>query len=220
MASPSTPPAPIPLRLPFTGRWLTQNSPANRVPSHGTDLFGTTYAIDFVAVDRHGRSAPRGWRSLLSTEAPQAFRGFGMSVLAPASGTLVSVHDGEPDHEARRSQPALLGYALTQAARVQQGPNAIAGNHVVIALGPDGPFVLLAHLACGSVKAVPGTRVRSGVRIGACGNSGNSTEPHVHLQVTDSMNWSTCRGLPVAFEHPRGGPGPWLPRNGEVFDAD
>ncbi|MCC3294213.1 M23 family metallopeptidase [Arthrobacter sp. zg-Y411] len=217
--SEAAPTAPAILRLPFTGRWLTQNSPANRVPSHGTDLFGTAYAIDFVAVDAQGRSGPPGWRSLLSTEAPEIFHGFGVSVLAPASGTVVSVHDGEPDHQGRRSQPALLAYALTQRGRVRQGPNAIAGNSVVIALEPEGPFVLLAHLACGSVEAVPGARVRAGVRIGACGNSGNSTEPHVHLQVTDSMDWGTCRGLPVAFLHPGGGAGPWLPRNGEVFDA-
>ncbi|MCC3275293.1 M23 family metallopeptidase [Arthrobacter sp. zg-Y20] len=216
---PPAEPAPTVLGLPFTGRWLTQNSPANRVPSHGTDLFGTTYAIDFVAVDGHGRSGPPGWRALFATEAPEDFRGFGTPVLAPSSGTVVSVHDGEPDHEARRSQPALLAYALTQAGRVRQGPNAIAGNHVVIALAPDGPYVLLAHLRRGSIAAVPGALVAEGARIGGCGNSGNSTEPHVHLQVTDSTDWSACRGLPLAFRHPDGGPGPWLPRNGTVFNA-
>ena len=42
---------PVVLALPFQGRWLAQNSPARRVPSHGTDLLGETYAIDFVAVD-------------------------------------------------------------------------------------------------------------------------------------------------------------------------
>jgi hypothetical protein len=45
------------LDLPFTGLWLTRNSPAARVPSHGTDLFGTTYAIDFVASDLRRRTA-------------------------------------------------------------------------------------------------------------------------------------------------------------------
>ena len=38
-------------RLPFEGEWLTEVSPTRRVPSHGTDLFGTTYAFDFLAVD-------------------------------------------------------------------------------------------------------------------------------------------------------------------------
>ena len=59
---------PVELDFPFRGRWLVQNSPDRRVPSHGTHLFGTTYAIDFVPVDERGRSAPRTWRSLVSVE--------------------------------------------------------------------------------------------------------------------------------------------------------
>lgn len=42
--------SPLVLRLPVGGRWLARNSPANRVPSHGTHLRGTTFAIDFVSV--------------------------------------------------------------------------------------------------------------------------------------------------------------------------
>ena len=42
---------PVLLELPFRGRWQARNSPARRVPSHGTHRFGVTYAIDFVAVD-------------------------------------------------------------------------------------------------------------------------------------------------------------------------
>jgi hypothetical protein len=54
------------LAYPFEGRWLTQNSPANRVPSHGTALFATTFAIDFVPVGQQHRTAcsPSGHRSL------------------------------------------------------------------------------------------------------------------------------------------------------------
>lgn len=213
--------APVVLNLPFRGRWLTQNSPARRVPSHGTDLFGVTYAIDFVAVDGHGRSAPRTWRSLLTTESPHLFRGFGLPILAPEGGVVVEVHDGEVDHEARRSQPTLLRYALTQASRVRLGIGAIAGNHVVIALSPSGPYVGVVHLRCGSVRVGLGDRVRAGDQIGECGNSGNSTEPHVHVQVTDSTDWAGARGLPLAFR----GAGSeandrvWLPREGEIVDG-
>jgi hypothetical protein len=159
------------LDLPFRGCWLARNSPARRVPSHGTDVFGVTYAIDFIAVDGRGRSAPRTWRTFLSVEAPELFRGFGEPILAPAAGTVVTVHDGEPDHEARRSQLALVPYALTQARRVRAGVAAIAGNHVVLALGPGGPFVLLAHLRRGSVRVHPGHRVAANVRrypVSAC----------------------------------------------------
>lgn len=206
------------LRLPVRGRWVAQNSPANRVPSHGTRLFGTTYAIDFVAVDERGKSAPHTWRSMLTTERPEGFFGFGVPILSPTAGTVVATHDGEPDHEARRSQLALIPYALSQASRVRGGVGAIAGNHVVIAQGSSGPFILLAHLQNGSVRVAVGDPVGPGLQIGSCGNSGNSTEPHVHVQATDSMSWATSRGLPIAFEGLLGGVN-WLPKNAELFDV-
>lgn len=61
-------------------------------------------------------------------EPPHIFRGFGAAVLAPAAGTVVLTHDGEPDHEARRSQLTLLGYALTQAGRVRAGAGSDPGG--------------------------------------------------------------------------------------------
>src|SRR3954470_9354247 len=112
------------LALPVHGRWLVQNSPARRVPSHGTDRFATTYAIDFVAVHGRRTAMQRDWRTLLSTEPPERFFAFGMPILAPAAGRVLAVHDGEPDHSARRSQLALIPYALTQASRVRAGAAA------------------------------------------------------------------------------------------------
>ena len=150
------------LAVPLPGTCRVRNSPADRVPSHGTDAFGSSHAVDLVPVDDRGRSAPWSWRALVSTERPDGFVGFGRDVLAPCDGTVVQVHDGEPDHEARRSQPALLGYALTQRERVRRGPPGIAGNHVVVALGDGGPFVLLAHLRRGSVRVAPGRPGRGG----------------------------------------------------------
>lgn len=214
---------PVLLDFPFHGRWLTRNSPARRVPSHGTHRFGVTYAIDFVAVDARGRSARRTWRSLFSVEPPELFRGFGESVHAPAGGTVVIAHDGEPDHVARRSQVAIIPYALTQAGRVREGIAAIAGNHVVVALSPAGPFVAVVHLRRGSVAVRPGDRVDAGEQVGQCGNSGNSTEPHVHVQVTDSTDWPTARGLPMAFRRTgdlsNDPDAHWLPQESEIVDA-
>lgn len=60
-----------------------------------------------------------------------------------------------------------------------------------------GLFVTLVHLRRGSVRVVGGDRVRLGESIGACGSSGNSTQPHVHLQVTDTTDMTTARSLPV-----------------------
>ena len=223
MATDATASVPIVLELPFRGRWMAQNSPARRVPSHGTHRLGTTYAIDFIPVDDAGRSAPRTWRSFVATERPERFHGFGAPILAPADGTVVLAHDSEPDHEARRSQPALLSYALSQASRVRAGAAAIAGNHVVIALASGGPYVLLAHVRAGSVRVRVGDAVRVGAEVGACGNSGNSTEPHVHVQVTDSVDWETAHGLPMAFRRPgvarRADAAGWMPDESEIVDA-
>ena len=198
------------LAYPFNGRWLVQNSPANRVPSHGTRLFGTDYAIDFVPVDAQGRSAPFRLASLFRPEAPTRFPGFGRPILAPISGVVVAVHDREPDHDASRGLPSV-GYALTQNRRAAEGWCSLAGNHVVIQV-EAGPVVALCHLRRDSITVVGGQPITTGSVVGQCGNSGNSTEPHLHLQAMDRADISNATAIPISF---LGG----LPRNGEVVAA-
>ena len=217
-------PGPVVLDLPFRGLWLARNSPARRVPSHGTHALGVTYAIDFIAVDERGRPAPRTWRTAFSGEPPEVFRGFGAPILSPAAGRVVAVHDSEEDHAARRSQLTLVRYMLGQAQRVRAGAAAVAGNHVVIDLASGGPFVLLAHLRRSTVRVAPGEVVTTGQQLGECGNSGNSTQPHVHVQVTDSTDWPNARGLPIVFRRrqPAGAQSAasvWLPEESEIVDA-
>lgn len=197
------------LWLPFTGRCLVQNSPARRVPSHGTDLMGGGYAIDFVGVDERRRTAARrDWRTVLATEPPDRFVGFGRPILAPVDGVVVAVHDGEVDHVARRSPLTLLPYALTQAARLREGVAGLAGNHVVVELAGGGAFVALAHLRSRSLQVVVGDTVSAGQPVAECGNSGNSTEPHVHVQAMDGPDPALAGGVPMTFrrfrEWPRG----------------
>ena len=219
----------VALRLPFEGRWLVQNSPARRIPSHGVDVFAQRFAIDFVAVDERRRTAAvRDWRTLLSTEPPERFVGFGRPVLAPCAGTVVDVHDGEADHAALRSQLALLPYALGQAGRLRAGLDAVAGNRVTLALPGGGAFVALVHLQRGSVADVVGQDVAEGQPLARCGNSGNSTEPHLHVQAMDGADARVARGLPLAFrrfrEEVRGERAPAardqaVPREGSVVEA-
>ena len=199
----------IVISLPFAGPWLARNSPARRVPSHGTDLFGERYAIDFIGVDNRRRTADhRDWRTFLATEPAERYFAFGRPILAPAGGIVVEVHDGEIDHVGRRSQLTLVPYALGQPARVRQGLGAIAGNHLIIALRDSGAFVALVHLRAGSIRVAIGEEVTTGQPVAECGNSGNSTQPHLHLQVMDSPDLSIARGVPMAFrrfrEWPRG----------------
>src|SRR5690606_27169634 len=118
---------------------------------------------------------------------------------APANGVVVHVHDGEADHEGRRS--------LTQRERLREGVAALAGNYVILELA-DGHFAALAHLRRGSLRVEVGDEVRLSQPIAECGNSGNSTQPHVHVQVMDSANLSVAQGVPMTFrrfrEWPRG----------------
>lgn len=197
------------LAYPFRGRWLVQNSAANRVPSHGTRLFATAYAIDFVPVDERGRSARLSLASILHPERPERFPGFGRSLAVPARGVVVTVHDVEPDHEAFRGIPSIR-YALTQARRAAEGWATLAGNHVIIAVGTGG-FVALCHLQHGSIRVSVGQSVAVGDELGQCGNSGNSTEPHVHVQAMDAIDPQVAQAIPITFQGR-------LPRNRELVD--
>jgi hypothetical protein len=208
------------LFLPFTGRWLVQNSPARRVPSHGTDLLGERFAIDFIAVvgDRRQTADRRDWRTFVASEPPERFLAFGQPILAPADGTVVDAHDGEIDHAARRSQLALIPYALGQRGRLRQGVQAIAGNYLIISLRGGTAFVALVHLQAGSLRVAIGNAVTTGQPVAACGNSGNSTQPHLHIQVMDSPDLSIAQGRPMTFrrfrEWPRGAKHPRIRESG------
>jgi hypothetical protein len=187
------------LALPFRGTWLARNSPARKVPSHGTHLFATTYAMDFIAVRGRRTADIRDWRALVSTEPVERFFAFGQPVLAPAAGRVVSVLDGVPDLVARRSQVSRVPYVLTQGARARRGAAGIAGNHVILELADGAGFVVLAHLRAGSVQVGAGEPVAVGRMLGECGNSGNSMQPHLHIQVMDAADPFTARGRPMAF---------------------
>ena len=177
--------ASIDLEYPFSGRWLAQNSPANRVPSHGATLFATSYAIDFVPVNDAGLTAPITFGSLVRPEPPERFPGFGCALLAPIEGIIVAAHDTEPDHAAYRGLPSIRS-ALTWRSQAGAGWVALAGNHVLIE----------------SVGDV----------FGRCGNSGNSTEPHVHVQAIDNRDVERANAVRLTFRAA-------LPRNGEVIDT-
>jgi Peptidase family M23 len=191
---------PVVLALPFTNSWMAVNTPARRVPSHGTHFGGQTYALDFVAVDERRRTSEvRDWRTFMTAEPVERFTGFGQPILAPSDGRVVAVHDGELDLTARRSPVAAVPYLLTQGSRLRRGFQSVVGNHVIIELDEPGAYVLLAHLRQGSVAVARGDSVTTGQRVGECGNSGNSTQPHLHLQVMDRVDLVHSRGLPVTF---------------------
>lgn len=200
---------PLKIQAPVRGRWIAMNSPADRVPSHHLTAYGQGQAVDLVC-DTPARPDMRWWPL---ARRPDAFPGFGQPILSPVDGVVTRVVAGRRDHWSRTSWPALV-YLLFEGVRELLGPSTILGNHVVIDCGSS-RYLLLAHLRCRSLLVRPGQRVSPGQLIGECGNSGNSTEPHVHVQAMDHPNPFFAAGIPIVFETSEG-PG-WMPRANEML---
>jgi hypothetical protein len=189
---------PIPVASPVRGRWLAVNSPADKVPSHGLHAYGQTYAVDLV----NWPDEDTEWKAVVRAPVmsrPETFPGFGSPIHAPAAGTVVRARDFWRDHLSRNSWPALVYAMVEGSARELAGPSGVLGNHVILDLG-DGVYAAFAHLKRDSVQVRKGERVEAGQPIGQCGNSGNSSEPHLHFQLMDSAHPSIAAGLPFAFE--------------------
>ncbi|WP_050494915.1 M23 family metallopeptidase [Streptomyces griseus] len=242
---------PVEVAPPVTGRWKALNSPADKVPSHGTHAYGQTYAIDIVAEpetaegEAPGRPgadpAPRPEAGPVTRPVPRpeadpaprpevgpvtrpafrlfwpvvrrnrAFPAFGAPLLAVADATVVVASDGQRDHLSRNSLPALAYLMLAEATvRSIAGAQRIIGNHVILDLG-GGTYAVYAHLRRGSLRVRAGDRVRAGQEIGHVGNSGNTTEPHLHFHLMDGPDPDAARGVPFTWR------GVGVPANGETF---
>ncbi|SOD66534.1 Peptidase family M23 [Streptomyces zhaozhouensis] len=196
---------PLTVAPPVTGTWSALNSPADRVPSHGIRKYGQSHAIDIVA---EGERPAFGWWPPVRRNAD--FPAFDAPLLAVADATVVSASDRQRDHLSRNSWPALLYLFFEGALRDIVSGRLVVGNHLVLDLG-DGTYAAYAHLRRGSLTVRPGERVRAGQELARCGNSGNTTEPHLHFQLMDRPDLDTACGLPFRWE------GVGVPRTRESF---
>lgn len=135
------------------------------------------FAYDFVV--RENGSSHQGDGSQL-----EDYHCFGRPIYAPGAGTAVEAVADLPDNP----------IGTTDAE------NAL-GNHVVLNHG-NGEFSFLAHLKQGSVSVGPGDVIEAGTPVGVCGNSGNTSEPHLHFHMqTDAVFHAGAggEGLPAQF---------------------
>jgi len=165
------------LVLPFHGTWWVVSGGPTEQQNHHVVAPDQRHAYDLV-VWRFGATH----RGLGTKNADYWARG--KSILAPTPGVVVAAMDGIRDN---RPQVQV------------ENRNAPAGNHVVLDLG-NGEYALLAHMQKGSIRVRAGQRVRAGDVLGLTGNSGNSSEPHLHFHVQDRPGlFGSARGLPVSF---------------------
>lgn len=140
------------------GRFVVGHGGGNPLINAHARVQPQDHALDILALNAWGmRARPFGDPAVLENYAI-----FGTPVYAPCDGRVVSTVDGLPD--------------LTPGER---DPKNLPGNHVLIAC--QGVEVVLAHLRQDSVRVSAGQPVTTQTRLGEVGNSGNTTEPHLHL---------------------------------------
>lgn len=191
--------------FPLRGEWTAVNTPAERVPSHGTDQLGQRFAFDFLRIDWasegfrfHAQSTLR--YAVVGVPLDACF-GWAASIHAPFEGVVTASSDGWPERS-RVHMLRDLAVVLRNASRFD--PNAadlrpLLGNHLILRDAASNVHALVAHARCGSVRAAAGDRVMRGQHVADVGHSGNSTAPHLHFQLMDGPDLRTAQGLPCAF---------------------
>ena len=156
------------------------------------------YALDIVALNGFGRRSA----GFLPSDLEQ-YVIYGHTVYSPCSGEVISVTDEMPDltpPEMNSSQPA--------------------GNHIWIR--QNDVYIVLAHLMNGSITVKAGDRVERGQPIARVGNSGNTSEPHLHIhavkfdaspEINTAFLLRNGIAVPMLFQ------GRFLTRN-DVFSVD
>ena len=144
----------VPLLAPFYGTWQVYQA----FDGEHTHRKRWRYALDFHRID-DGRSYSGDGTRLTD------YFCYGLPVLSPGYGIVVDCKNDLPDNA-----PGTVDVRNNW------------GNHVVIQ-ADSGVFMLLAHLQQNSVRVKRGERITPETVVAACGNSGRSPQPHLHLQV-------------------------------------
>ena len=161
----------LPLAGPLTVAWGGSTSEVN----YHVFLPDQRWAYDLL-VTSDGRSFRTDGVGL------DDYYAYGLPVFAPAPGVVFAAHDGEPEVAIGAPRWGLAGL----------------GNHVGVEVAP-GEYLFIGHLQPGSVAVGVGARVTAGQVLGRVGNSGNSSEPHVHLHLQDSTRPYFGDGIPFHF---------------------
>jgi hypothetical protein len=107
---------------------------------------------------------------------------FGQELVAPGDGIVIVTESELPDN----------------APGVMDSVHPL-GNHVIIDHN-NGEFSFLAHLRRNSLRLKTGDRVTRGTFLGECGNSGHSSEAHLHYHLQDTAKPFEGQGMPLFFE--------------------
>lgn len=176
------PPAPpvarsgLPLGLPFKGQWLVFWGGDRVEVNQHVDHPSQRRAADLVVVDEGGKTH-RG-----DGKKNEDYFAYSKEVLAVADGEVETVVDGVPENV-----PGEMNRYVAP------------GNLVILKHAAD-VFSMYAHLIPGKVRVKAGQKVKRGALLGLCGNSGNSSEPHLHFQIQDGPLFEKSWGIEAVFQ--------------------
>jgi len=181
--------AAVSISPPVRGEWAAFNGPSNAsghrrlvLALDGHTASGQRFAIDFLQVDSLGSSRRPGTEASKNSN----YYAYGTELLAVADGVVAATKDSIPEN-------------VPGGRAVKIDLITVGGNFVGIDIG-GGTYALYAHVQPGSLRVKVGDRVKRGQVIALLGNSGNSTEPHVHFQIADGPSFLAAEGLPYAAD--------------------
>jgi hypothetical protein len=167
-------------QLPFDGVWWTFWGGDTIIENYHTEARNQRHAYDLIIWKDGATYRTDGTRN-------EDYWVWGQPLFAPAAGTIVSIHDDVPENT-----PGTF-----------PGPDTHpAGNHIVLQTA-ETEFVYLAHVQPGSIRVQPGDQVAAGTVLALTGNSGNSSEPHLHIHIQNQADFNSPEaiGLPLQFSN-------------------
>lgn len=167
--------------LPFQGVWTVVNGGVTKEFSHSWEINSQRYAYDFIILNNEGKS------HFGDATTPSNYFCYGKKIFAPADGVVVEVRKDCGDS-------IIMGGGKTDPFIKD-----IRGNYIVIKHA-DKEYSCLAHLMPDSITVSVGEHVKRKQQIALCGNSGNTSEPHLHFQIQNGKNFFFSAGLPIHFE--------------------
>jgi hypothetical protein len=147
--------------------------------NHHYDIDAQRYALDIVQLNKMGMRSNK-----LNPKTLDDYNIYGSRLYSPASGKVIVSVDGYQDLE-----PGIMD------------PEHPAGNYLAIEIKGSDRVVLLAHLMRGSLLVKSGDLVERGQPLAKVGNSGNTTEPHLHMHVATGEFLFNGEGIPMTFDN-------------------
>ncbi len=164
------------LILPFKGKWTVVWGGDTKELNYHVENEAQKNAFDFVITDNDNKS----FKTNGTTN--EDFYAFGKELIAPCDGEIVLVVDGVKDN-----RPGVFN------------PIYVPGNSVIMKTEND-EFLFLGHFKQHSITVKEGQKIKQGHVLGLCGNSGNSSEPHLHFHIQNVEDMNMATGIKCFFE--------------------